>query len=162
MTGRIRSEIAVGRPESGRSCRSLLVAITAVAFVLNWGWEMAQGSAYVELAALPWDQRLVRCTIAALGDAALTLGIYGIGTLAAGRLRWGLSGDWNVYATGALLGCASALAIEWRGLAFGIWSCNEKMPIVPIAKIGLWPFLQLTMLVPVSFWIARRGAKRTK
>lgn len=149
----------MGRLESGRSFQSFLIAVAVVAFVLNWVWEMAQGGAYVELAALPWDQRLVRCTIAAIGDVALTLGIYGVGALAAGRLRWGMSGGCHLYATGMLLGMASAIAVQWRALAFNFWSYNEKMPIVPIARVGLWPFLQLTMLVPMSFWIARRWCK---
>lgn len=149
------------RSESGRSFRSFLVAIAAVAFVLNWVWEMAQGGAYVELAALPWHQRLVRCTIAALGDVVLTLGTYGVGSLAAGRLRWGMAGGWNVYATGALLGAATAVAIEWKALAFDLWSYNEHMPIAPLAEVGFWPFLQLTLLVPASFWIAVWWSRQT-
>lgn len=54
---------------------SLLVfslRLLLVAFSLNWVWEMAQGSAYVELAAMPPLQRLWRCTIASVGDAFFT------------------------------------------------------------------------------------------
>lgn len=144
-----------------RSLRSFSAAMLIAGFGLNWLWEMLQGPAYVELPRLPWRERLIVCTIAALGDAAITLGIYGIGALAAGRLRWGMSGGWNVYATGALLGAATAVAIEWKALAFDLWSYNEHMPIAPFAEVGLWPFLQLTLLVPASFWIAVWWSRQT-
>lgn len=136
------------------SWHRFLAASGVAAFALNWIWEMGQGGAYADLADLPWRQKLVRCTIASLGDVTTTLAIYGTGALAAGRLSWGLSGKWNVFATGALLGVVSALAIEWRALALDLWSYNQRMPVVPIARVGLWPLAQLTLLVPASFWIA--------
>ncbi len=122
------------------------------AFGLNWLWELVQRPAYVETAGRPWrDSLLVACT---LGDAAITLGIYGVGALAAGRLRWGLTRRWNVYLTAALLGAACAASIEWRALAFERWTYTDRMPIVPALGIRLWPFLQLTLLVPAALWIA--------
>ncbi len=65
-------------------------------FVLNEIWEMAQMSAYVEMAGRSWTSTLGLCTRAAVGDAGITLGIYAAGALAAGDLGWGLRDRWNM------------------------------------------------------------------
>jgi hypothetical protein len=33
------------------------------------------------------------------------------------------------------------------------------MPVVPLLGVGLWPLLQLTLLVPIAFAAARRAAQ---
>lgn len=124
------------------------------AFVLNWCWEMAQMGAYTELAAVPWRQTVWTCTRATGGDVMITFASYGIGALAQGKLAWGATGKWNVYATGALLGALCATAYEWMALFSGRWSYSPEMPIVPIVGVGLWPSLQLTVLVPTALWAA--------
>lgn len=136
------------------TARTFRVAFVAAAFTLNWLWEMAQMSAYAELARLPWRTTAVVCTIATLGDVTITLGIYGVGALAAGDLRWGMERRWNVYATLALLGAGAAAAIEWRALATGRWSYSHRMPIAPLLGIGVLPLLQLTLLVPGACFLA--------
>jgi hypothetical protein len=137
-----------------------IAAAAVIAFVLNWVWEMAQMSAYGEMAGVPWSQTLLPCTVAAVGDVAITMAVYGVGALAAGAWRWGMSGRWNVYATGALLGAACAVGYDYRALAVGRWSYTERMPIVPLLGVGLWPCLQLTLLVPIVFAAARWTAQR--
>jgi hypothetical protein len=116
---------------------------------------MAQMPAFVEMAGRTWRQTALACTAATLGDVFMTIAICGIGALAAGDLRWGLSGKWNVYVTTALLGGLSAAAFEWFAQATGRWTYYAKMPIVPGLKLGVWPMLQLTLLTPLSFWTAR-------
>ncbi|MCI0464160.1 MAG: hypothetical protein L0Z62_45075 [Gemmataceae bacterium] len=128
----------------------LLVA----AFCLNWLWEMAQMPAYAEMAGRPWRETTLWCTRASVADAAVTLGIWGVGALAAGAWRWGMKATWHVYATGALLGMACATGLEWQALRSGRWSYTEGMPLVPVLDVGLWPFLQLTLLVPAALRIA--------
>ncbi len=156
MTGGVLRPIA----DRTRSLWPFVARVILAAFGLNWVWEMAQRPAYAEMAGRPWRETVLGCTVATAGDAVITLGIYAMGALAARRLRWGIGGGWNVYATAALLGGASATAIEWRALAFGRWSYTESMPVVPVLVVGLWPFLQLTLLVPAAFWIAARWTKR--
>lgn len=129
------------------------------AFALNWVWEMTQMPAYRETAGWPWAETVPTCTLAALGDAAAVLAIYGVGALAAGDVRWGFSGRWNVYATAALLGGACAVAFEWRALAAGRWSYTDAMPVIPLLGVGLWPVLQLTILTPSALGIARFWAR---
>ena len=111
--------------------------------------------AYAEMAARPWPETVLPCALAGVGDAALTLAVAGVGALAAGQLGWAWSGRWNVYATAALLGGACASAYEWYGLAAGRWSYTDRMPVVPLLRVGCWPLLQLILLMPASFWCAR-------
>lgn len=142
-----------------RSFWSFLVVLCLTAFALNWVWEMAQMRAYVEMAGRSWQETVPRCTVATLGDVVLTLAVWGVAALAAGRLRWGASGGWNVYAAAVLLGAVCAMSFEWFSLATGRWSYSSQMPVVPLLRVGLWPLLQLTLLTPVAFWIAAWAAK---
>jgi len=130
-------------------------------FVLNEIWEMAQMSAYVETAGHPWTSTLGLCTWAAVGDVGIILGIFAAGALAAGDLGWGLRGRWNIYATAAVLGLAYAVLVEHAALAAGRWSYTECMPVVSVLGAGLWPLLQMTLLPPLTFFLAQWWASRS-
>ena len=54
----------------------------------------------------------------------------------------------------------AATAVEWKALASGSWSYTDRMPIVPVLDVGLWPLVQLTLLAPAAFWIAGWWTKR--
>lgn len=147
--------------ETSRPLWSFLIVLSLVAFCLNWLWEMVQMPAYAEMAGRSWRETAVPCGWAALGDVALTLAVCGVGALAAGQARWVATGRWNVYATAALLGAVFTLAVEWKALASGRWSYTERMPVVPMLGVGLWPLLQLPLLVPAAiavagWWVRRR------
>jgi hypothetical protein len=132
-----------------------LAALCLIAFGLNWPWEMAQMPAYAEMAGRSWLETALPCTVAALAGVVLTLGVCGLGALAAARVGWAMEGSWNVYAAAALLGGICALAVEWQALASGRWSYDDRMPVVPVLGVGLWPLLQLILLTPVSLGAAR-------
>jgi hypothetical protein len=139
-----------------------LVATALAAFVLNWPWELLHTPVYSQMAGRPWRETLPMATVASLGDIAIALAIYGVGALASGDWRWGMCGRWHVYATCALLGAACAVSYEWRALAVGRWSYTERMPMVPLLGVGLWPLLQLTVLVPLAFALGRWWSDRTR
>jgi hypothetical protein len=147
--------------QTPRPLWSCFVVLVVAAFGLNWLWEMVQMPVYAEMAGRSWWETAPRCTLASLGDVAMTLGIYAIGALAAGRWRWGMDCRWNVYTAAALLGAVFAMSVEWKSLAAGDWSYTERMPVVPMLGVGLWPLLQLVLLVPASLaitaWWATRG-----
>lgn len=145
---------------SDTSLWSFFAALTLSAFGLNWLWEMFQMPAYTEMVERTWAEAALPCARAALGDVAMTLAIYGVGCLAGGTWRWGVERRWNIYFTGTLLGGLFATALEWKFLGSGRWSYNERMPIVPILGVGLWPLMQLMLLVPLSWFIAARWSKR--
>jgi len=136
-------------------------ATALTGFALNEIWEMAQMLTYVEMAGHAWTSTLGPCTAAATGDVGIILGIYAASALAAGDPGWGLRGRWNIYATAALFGLAWATLVEHAALAAGSWSYTESMPMVPWLRAGLWPLLQMILLPPLTFWIARWWAGRS-
>jgi len=139
-----------------RSLWLYLAVLVVSAFILNWIWEMIQMPAYAEMAGWPWFDTVATCTWAALGDVAITLGIYGTGALALRDLGWAWTGRWPVFAAAAFLGAVCAVVFERLALAAGRWSYSDRMPMVPVPSVGLWPLLQLTLLVPLAFWLASR------
>ena len=139
-------------------------AMFAAALGLNFLWEMLQMPAYAEMSGRSWRETALACALASLGDAALTLGVYGAIALAARRLRWGVQGRRRDYIAVALLAAACALTIELVALATGRWSYLDRMPVVPALGVGLWPLLQLTLLAPLAmgaavWWGGRSGPR---
>ena len=133
------------------------VAFTVVIGVLlNEIWEMAQMAAYVETADQPFLSTLALCTRAALGDVVILLGIYFATALTAAEPTWGLRGRWNHYFTTALLGLCVAALIEHAALSAGRWNYTAHMLNVPYLNAGFWPLLQMALLPPITFWLARR------
>ena len=138
-----------------RSMGAYFTVVALSAFSVNWLWEMFQMSAFVEMAGRSWRETALPCARAAMGDVAMTFAIYAFGALAASDIHWGVTGRWNVNLSGALLGGGFAAAFEWYSLASDRWTYNELMPIIPVLGVGLWPLLQLPLLVPLSWAIAR-------
>lgn len=132
------------------SILKLFIALCLIAFVLNWIWEMVQMPSFVEMAGRSWWSTVVRCTIATVGDVGVTLTAYILVALATGKLQWAKERNWNTYAVSALLGVYHAILTERWALASGSWSYTEAMPRVPILDVGLWPFLQLGVLIPIA------------
>ena len=146
--------------DSNRPFWIYFAVLCAASFILNWCWEMAQMRGYTELARVPWWDTVLPCSRATGGDVIITLAVYAIGALASRQIGWAITNRWNVYATAAILGAACAVAIEWRAQFAGQWSYNEFMPVVPGLQVGLWPFLQLTVLIPAAFWLAWRVCRK--
>ncbi|HKQ05638.1 MAG TPA: hypothetical protein VJ464_10935 [Blastocatellia bacterium] len=141
--------------------RQFLVRLFAVALALNWFWEMLQMPGFEQMMGRPWRTTVLTCTVAALGDAAITLGIYALVALITKRWRWPSEGRWKTYLAASLSGAAVAIVIEKASLAVDFWSYSSRMPVVPVFGAGFWPLLQLTLLVPLAMrlssgWISRR------
>ena len=134
------------------SLKRYLAALLVAAFAMNWLWEMAQMSAYAEMAGRPWGETLLTCTVAGFGDALVTLVVYAAGALVTRNWRWTLKGGWTVYLFAALAGALCAATVEWAALYAGQWSYATGMP--KVLGAGLLPLLQLTLLVPASFRVA--------
>ena len=133
-----------------------------VSFGLNWLWEMLQMPAYVEMVGRSWSATATTCALTGLGDAAITLLIYGVGALATGRTLWVTDYGYKAYAAAALAGATSAVLIEWIAQGTGRWTYTSRMPVVPVLGTGLWPLLQLTVLVPLALWLAGLWERRPR
>ena len=139
----------------------VFAATVLTGFVLNEIWEIAQMFVYVETAGRSWTSSLGLCMWAAVGDVEIILGIYAAGALAISDLVWGLRGRWNIYAAAAVLGLAYAVLVGHAALAAGRCSYTERMPVVPGLGASLWPLLQMTLLPPLTVWIAQWWARRS-
>ena len=136
--------------------RSFAAILFAVSFAADWVWEMSQMSAYAPMPGHTWKEVTLFCTAASVGDAALTLLIFGAGALAARRWSWVEEFGWKAYAVAAFLGAVATVVIERAALGAGYWSYVSRMPRVPLLGVGLLPLMQLTVLVPFSLWAAGR------
>ncbi len=144
--------------EITRPVWSYFIALFFATFGLNWLWEIVQMPAYAETAGRSFSPIALAHMVPSLGDVALTFAVYGVCALAAGR--WRPAGSWTEYVAAALLGGAIAVAYEWKALASGWWSYSNRMPVVPWLGVGLWPLLQLTLLVPLALCTATWWSRR--
>jgi hypothetical protein len=150
-----------------RSFRRFLVAVTwqpefnvaVFAVLLNYPWEFLQVPLFDGLAdAGHWDA-IKGCTVAALGDAVITLVAYGFVAALAGSRRWILAPSGSQLALFVVTGLSITTVIEWlalRGLWVESWSYSPLMPIVPGIGIGLAQLLQWTVLPLLVVWFVRR------
>ena len=125
------------------------VTVFAIAFGLNFVWEMAQASLYVSMGSA-WEATR-RCLVASVGDGAMVLAVL-VATLA-------LAGRASVerqYVVSVALALAVAVAVEWWGLSQGRWAYLPEMPRVPGTAFGIVPLLQLAVLTPTTMRFADR------
>lgn len=124
--------------------------LAAVGFSLNLIWEMAQMYAYEQNEQFSWFRIHSFCTLASVIDAGVTIGIYGL------LSRINLSNPFSFYLLAALFGAICATFFEGFAFRFELWKYNRAMPIVPIIGVGLLPFAQLTLLVPLAIWLTQK------
>ncbi|MDQ6788178.1 MAG: hypothetical protein M3033_15340 [Acidobacteriota bacterium] len=139
--------------ESIHVSRYLVVMLLFIAFVLNWIWEVAQISAF-KTAEKSMFESLLFCTVASVIDALTIWAIYLAAAFLFGR------GGWKFYLTAALLAALSVIIFEKTAFAFGWWSYDERMPVVPVIGVGVLPFLQLIILAPLAIRLALYWQKR--
>jgi hypothetical protein len=125
------------------------------AYLLQFGWEMAQMSAYQAMDTLSAMAIAQTCGRAAAGDAVITLGLISPWLLR--RRRPSVLGHTVLVAAGAVV----AVVIERLSLAAGRWSYDATMPMVPGFKVGLWPLLQMAILPSSSLWLALGARSRS-
>lgn len=123
------------------------VAVFAIAFALNFAWEMAQAFLYEPMGSA-W-QATRRCLVASVGDGALVLTV-----LVVTRAVTGDTPARRRYAMSAVLALLVAVAVEWWGLSQGRWAYLRSMPRIPGTALGIVPLLQLALLTPATLWLA--------
>lgn len=111
--------------------------------------------AYRQTVGRSWSETAVACMGAAAGDVVVT-GLV-VALAVATTREPGLARS-TLLAGTAL---AAAVAIERAALAVGRWSYTSTMPVFPGLEVGLWPVLQMPLIVSVSFTAASRLLART-
>lgn len=135
---------------NSRSFIALLVVSGAVHSV----WEYLHMGLYVGYGAL--EGALPVWVYATLGDVAYTLVAGLLIALFKGRMDWVGDARGRDYPGLAILGFTIALLVEYKALALHRWAYAAAMPIIPYLHVGLSPILQMTLLLPLSVWIAAR------
>lgn len=111
---------------------------------------------YAEMAERSWHGTALRCVFASLGDAALTTILCGAVTPVARRSGWRTGDTFKFHVTLAGLGVVAAVVVEEIGLGVRRWSYTARMPLVPGLAVGMWPVIQLSLLVPLAAWLTSR------
>ena len=127
---------------------------SALAFVLNLTWEIAQVRLYTIWAAadgmsVAWA--LFHCS---LGDVVIALAMFALAGMVLWRADWPASRPW----TGGVIVVIGAIAFtawsEWYNVyRVGNWGYTASMPM--IFSIGLSPLLQWLILPPVMVVVYR-------
>jgi len=141
-----------------RSIARHAVLVSGLAFSLHYPWEYAQcGLFFVHRAspADPWSMLLVTG-----GDLILTWIAHLVLTALTGRWLW-LHEPWTLRVWLALSGAALALSIpiELYALATNRWAYTTINPRLPLIGVSVIPVLQLLLLFPLTFLLARSGQR---
>lgn len=133
-----------------KNSNKFYVLLAVISFGLNWIWEMVQMFAYIPEAGNYWTKSFVFCTLASVGDAIVTVAIY---VFLNSLIK---PNGAKFYLGASVLGALGAVGFEWLALYFGLWSYGEQMIVLPVLGVGLLPFVQLTLLVPLAIWMTSK------
>ena len=142
------------------SLKKFLFVLWLAAFGLNMLWESAQVFAFSSLDKASAFEVFILVTIASIADAFITLAAFLIVALLRRNWQWRKSAGVSDFLIFAVVGMLSAVLIETIALSRGTWTYGDYMPIIPLLKIGLLPFLQLTILLPAALFAALRWCRR--
>lgn len=129
-----------------------IILLVLVAFILHIVWENIQAPLYEGFVSFPGH--LSTCFFGAIGDIFITLFALLFISLTKQNFSWRLNKH-NFIAL-AVIGFLISVLIEQRALLIGAWSYKDIMPIIPYFKVGLTPVLQMTLLLPLSFYITQK------
>ncbi|TSC60231.1 MAG: hypothetical protein LiPW15_109 [Parcubacteria group bacterium LiPW_15] len=126
--------------------------IFGVAWTLNLLWEFAQKPLYLVGNFPPFIWEWIRATT---WDAAFIVVLYLMLAILHNDFYW--LRRKNIWDLGFifLIGFTVITFMEQQALGAGGLFYSSAMPIVPILKIGLTPFLQLPLLAFLTYWFAR-------
>jgi len=125
-----------------------MAKLAIITFLLHVIWENAQAPLYAGYES--FSQHFSMCFVGTIGDVVITLSILAFLWL----IKKDVSRPADFLAL-AIIGFIVAVVIEQHALLTGKWSYALTMPIVPILKVGLAPILQMTVLLPLSFYLAK-------
>lgn len=120
-------------------------------FVLNLAWEIFQIRFYVPLSGLMplWLWIL----LASLIDVCILFLFYFLMQQIFKNQNWILGINARKIFVLMMLGAVASLINEKIGLGLYAWQYAVAMPIIPVFRTGLLPFLQMAVLPSVTFFI---------
>lgn len=133
--------------------------VVVFALLLNFPWEILQAPLFDGMANAQHRQAIGTCSLAAVGDAIITLAAYWIVSACAVDRRWIVAPRAAQIALFLAAGAAVTVGIErlvLEGLWIQEWRYATSMPVLPGVGVGLSPVLQWLLLPPLVIWFARR------
>lgn len=134
-----------------------MVVMFMVAVTVNFVWEMAQSVLFARMGG--WMEGSRRCFVASLGDGVIVLTIAAIGWLWFRHADWIVRPGFGGYTLMTTVGVTIAVLVERYALETGRWAYTERMPMLPMVRVGLAPVLQMVIVPPIVFWMATRLLK---
>lgn len=128
------------------------------AFLLNFLWESLHSPAYyMEGYSTDFNSYLRMLLVASSIDAIIIVAVFLGISLMIRDTNWLFKHDKIYYLISSVLGLVIAAITEFKSVYLqGKWDYNELMPVVPFIGIGILPLLQLMILIPLSFWLAKK------
>ena len=125
-----------------------------ISFALHIVWENLQAPLYAGFAS--FTGHFPMCFLATVWDVIISVGALLFVNLLKQTSSTKLNK--NDFIALAIAGFVIAVVIERNALLAGKWSYNSAMPLMPYFRVGLTPVLQMTLLLPLSFYFAQKLA----
>lgn len=132
--------------------------VALFAFLLHFPWEILQARLFVGMASAPHWDAVRACTIAAFGDALITLLAYWAVAAGSGR-HWLEKPASRPVVWFMTVGLGTTVVIErlaTHGGWFTSWAYGQQMPVIPVVEVGLVPVLQWLVLPPIVLALVAR------
>jgi len=135
----------------------LITILSLIAFAIHLVWENTQASLFAGFSS--FGQHFFICFLGTIGDVIFTVVVYFVIGLLKNDFGWIARLSKTDICVLAMVGFFFALGIEWRALLFERWAYTDSMPIIPYFQVGLTPILQMTLLLPLSFYLTSKWSK---
>lgn len=133
------------------------VNVAVFAFLLNFVWEVWQVPFYRDMPAAPHWQATKVCSLATVGDTAITLMAFWVVVAAARTRAWVLGPSPMQVASFTITGIVVTVIAEWVATErLRLWAYADRMPALPLLGTGLLPLLQWMILPPLVVWFVQR------
>lgn len=129
-----------------------LALLAVISFVPHFVWEYLHFGLYAGYQV--WSGSYPVYWMATLGDVLYTLGAFALVSAFKKTYDWIPRAAFQDYLGLVAVGFCIALFVEYKGLALERWRYLPEMPIVPILNVGLTPILQMSLLLPLTVFIA--------
>ena len=129
----------------------------AIAFFLNFFWEMVQSPLYDDIHRKTYTEILVSRLPCTFGDVIILLGACWIVAWIARNRYWVIDFRIRHVVGFTLLGLGYTIVSEWVNVDIrSAWGYSATMPRVPWIGTGLAPFIQWVLLPPLIIGVTRR------
>jgi hypothetical protein len=134
--------------------------ILVFGFLLNFVWENFQVPLFQGMQSKAHWDAVLQCTKATGGDLIILLFAFWTTALIFGDHGWLTTAHtWPVVVFAVLAFTVSTGAEIVMTRYLHHYSYGPAMPIVPLLRIGLAPFLQWIILPPLALWFVRRQTR---